>query len=254
MIKPLVSVIMNCYNSEAYLSEAIESVLNQTYKNFELIFWDNKSTDNSAKIFKSYDDKRLKYFCANEFTSLYKARNLAISMSKGDLISFLDCDDIWVKNKLSYQLKLFNKGYKIIYGPYQVIDKDGKKLSEPNINLYSGYITNRLLSKNLISIGSIMIVSDIFKKEKFDDNLNLIGDFELWFRLSKKYKFIFTDEIIEFSREHPENTSKILNDKWIIEYKYFIKKHFSFKNILNYPYFLKYIFRYFFKYLTRGFN
>ena len=98
-----------------------------------------------------------------------------------------------------------------------------------------------------------MIVSDIFKKEKFDYNLNLIGDFELWFRLSKKYKFIFTEEIIEFSREHPENTSKILNDKWIVEYKYFIKKHFSFKNLLNYPYFLKYILRYFFKYLTRGF-
>ena len=62
--QPLVSVIMNCYNGEEYLSHAINSVLNQTYKNWEIIFWDNQSTDKSAEIFKAYNDKRLKYYSA----------------------------------------------------------------------------------------------------------------------------------------------------------------------------------------------
>ena len=69
---------MNCYYGEAYLYESIKSVLSQTYENWEIIFWDNKSEDKSAEIFKSYDDKRFKYFYADAHTSLYKARNLAI--------------------------------------------------------------------------------------------------------------------------------------------------------------------------------
>ena len=77
---------MNCYNGEAYLYESIKSVLSQTYKNWEIIFWDNKSEDKSAEIFKSYNDKRFKYFYAHEHTPLYKARNLAIEKSKGELI------------------------------------------------------------------------------------------------------------------------------------------------------------------------
>ena len=63
--EPLVSIIINCFNGEKYLRNAIDSVIEQTYKNWEIIFWDNQSTDKSAEIFKSYKDKRFKYFCAN---------------------------------------------------------------------------------------------------------------------------------------------------------------------------------------------
>jgi len=76
--EPLVSVVMNCYNGEKYLREAIESVLTQTCQNWEIIFWDNQSTDRSAEIFKSYADPRLKYFYAPKHTWLYEARNYAI--------------------------------------------------------------------------------------------------------------------------------------------------------------------------------
>ena len=107
--QPLVSIIMNCHNGEAYLCESIKSVLSQTYKNWELIFWDNRSEDKSAEIFKSHKDKRFKYFYANERTTLYKARNLAIEKSKGNFISFLDTDDLWSKNKLELQMPYFNK-------------------------------------------------------------------------------------------------------------------------------------------------
>ena len=102
--QPLVSVVMNCYNGEAYLYESIKSILSQTYENWELIFWDNQSTDSSAEIFKSYRDKRFRYFYANGHTPLYKARNLAIEKSKGDFIAFLDTDDLWSKEKLKLQM------------------------------------------------------------------------------------------------------------------------------------------------------
>jgi glycosyltransferase involved in cell wall biosynthesis len=107
---PLVSVIVNCYNGETYLAEAVKSILEQTYKNFEVIFWDNQSKDKSAIIYKSFKDKRLKYYYAQKHTPLYDARNLAIKKSKGKFIAFLDTDDLWTKNKLYLQvLKLKNK-------------------------------------------------------------------------------------------------------------------------------------------------
>ena len=98
--QPLVSIIMNCYNGETYLRESINSVLEQTYENWELIFWDNRSEDQSAEIFKSYKDQRLKYYYAPKHTTLYAARNEAIKNISGEFIAFLDTDDFWVKDKL----------------------------------------------------------------------------------------------------------------------------------------------------------
>ena len=91
--KPLVSVIMNCRNGERYLKQSIASIKNQSYKNWELIFFDNDSSDKSKKIFKKFKDKRLKYFFSNKVLKLYEARNLAISKAKGYYISFCDTDD-----------------------------------------------------------------------------------------------------------------------------------------------------------------
>ena len=105
---PLVSIIINCYNGEKFLQECIKSILSQNYKNWEIIFWDNQSKDKSAEIFKSYNDERFKYFYAEKHTSLYKARNLAIRKANGELIAFIDVDDIWEKNKLELQVPLFN--------------------------------------------------------------------------------------------------------------------------------------------------
>ena len=92
---------MNCYNGEKYLADSLKSVIKQKHKNWELIFWDNCSTDNSKKIFKSFKDKRFKYFLSNSHTTLYKARNLACKKAKGEFVAFIDCDDMWYQNFLS---------------------------------------------------------------------------------------------------------------------------------------------------------
>ena len=89
--------------------KVLKAYLSQTYGNWELIFWDNKSDRLKVqKFLKVIKIKRFEYFYANEHTSLYKARNLAIEKSKGDFISFLDVDDLWDKNKLELQMTYFN--------------------------------------------------------------------------------------------------------------------------------------------------
>ena len=107
--EPLVSVIMNCFNGEEYLREAVNSVIKQNYENWEIIFWDNQSTDKSAEIFKSYKDKRLKYYYASSHSGILdEARNYALKKANGDFIAFLDVDDWWLPNKLEKQIPLFD--------------------------------------------------------------------------------------------------------------------------------------------------
>ena len=114
--KPLVSVIVNCFNGEKYLKEALTSVLNQSYENWEIIFWDNRSTDNSKNILNYFKDRRIKYFFDEKHTTLYQARNLAIKKSNGELLAFIDADDIWEKNKLELQVPIFqNSKISLVY-------------------------------------------------------------------------------------------------------------------------------------------
>ena len=104
--KALVSIIINCHNGEKYLQQTLRSILNQDYENWEVIFFDNSSNDGSKNIFKSFDDKRFKYFYNKKKINLYDARNKAIYKAKGDFISFLDTDDIWKRNFLKKHLKI----------------------------------------------------------------------------------------------------------------------------------------------------
>ena len=93
MPSPSVSVIMNCYNGAKYLQESLRSVINQTYQNWELIFWDNISSDDSKKIFSNFNENRFKYFLNDKHSILYHARNQAIKKANGEFIAFLDTDE-----------------------------------------------------------------------------------------------------------------------------------------------------------------
>ena len=95
---PAVSVIMNCLNAEPYLREAIDSVVAQTYPDWEIIFWDNASRDASGAIAKSYGE-RVRYFRGETTVPLGEARNLAIAEAKGRYLAILDCDDVWLPEK-----------------------------------------------------------------------------------------------------------------------------------------------------------
>lgn len=212
MNNPLISIIMNCYNGEQYLGQAIESVINQTYKNWELIFWDNLSEDNSIKIFKKYKDNRLKLFSANKHTLLYEARNLAFKKTSGDFIAFLDTDDFWLSDKLERQIPLFqDKDVGLVYGNYWSYKKDSlikkKLISKKKLPL--GHITPQLLKDNKVGLVTIMLRKSFLNKMNniFDVKYNLLADFKFVIDFSLKHKFGCVQEPVAVYRNHSEQMS-----------------------------------------------
>ena len=225
---PLVSVIIYCYYGEIYLAEAIKSLLLQTYKNFEVIFWDNKSQDNSAYIYKSFIDKRLKYYYAKKHTSLYQARNLALKKSRGKFIAFLDTDDIWLKDKLSTQIrKIKNKKNSLVYSNYYILNQVTglKKIAYKN-KLPEGIIYKNLLKNYFLGIGTVLIKKDIFLKRKdfFNTKFNIIGDFDFFTRISKNDYFVCIQRPLSIYRIHKESFSNKNYQMHINELKFWIKK------------------------------
>ena len=139
MKKLKVSVIVNFYNGEKYLYQSLKSIIEQNYKNLEIILWDNCSTDKSVDIVKLFSDNRIKYFLNKKKVSLYKARNDAVKASSGQLIAFLDSDDIWKNDKLETQITFMEKK-KLMFShtSYIIIDRYNKikKLNKSLRNLY----------------------------------------------------------------------------------------------------------------------
>ena len=224
---PLVSVIMNCYNGEAYIAEAVKSILDQTYKNFEVIFWDNQSRDKSAIIYKSFKDKRLKYFYAKKHTSLYEARNLAIKKSKGKFISFLDTDDLWTENKLYLQVKkLENKNIGLVYSNYFFLNQiTGRKKIAYKKQLPEGIIFQQLLKDYCIGIGTVLMRKSIFLRNKkfFNKKFSIIGDFDLFTRISKNIFFASIQIPLLIYRIHNRSFSNNNYHMYVKELKFFLK-------------------------------
>jgi glycosyltransferase involved in cell wall biosynthesis len=230
-VEPLVSVIMNCYNGEKFLREAIDSVFAQSYKNWEIIFWDNQSTDKSAEIFKSYKDARLKYFYAPTFTKLYEARNYPVAKASGAFIAFLDVDDLWKPDKLKLQIPLFgDKEVGFSCGKYILLDERGRKKSESEISrhadLPSGMVTNELLEDYFVHMSSLVVRRESLKKLGYftDGRFSIIGDFDLAVRLSQICKLASIQTPITYYRWHGKNLGYVTNflfcdefDLWFTE-------------------------------------
>ena len=225
--KPLVSVIMNCHNGEKYLNQSIKSVLDQTYKNWEVIFFDNNSKDKSSVLLKKYKDKRIKYYKSTKFYNLYKARNLAIKKSKGELISFLDVDDWWFKNKLNKQVNIFLKDQKIdvIYSNlFLYYQNKKKKIIYLKKKPDNGKITQNLIDKFEMPILTTVLKKNLFKKIKFDDRYTIIGDLDFFIRLSTIANIKGIQEPLAYYRIHDFNlTTKKINlnikelESWVKE-------------------------------------
>ena len=155
-----VSVIINCFNGEEYLKYSLESILNQSYNNWELIFFDNNSRDNSYKIFKSFKDKRFKYYKSSKKILLSEARNIAVSKCSGEWIGFCDCDDVWHKKKLELQIEkvkfCLDSKIALVYGKTSIIIENNykKKINwrnlKNNLELPSDDLFYKLIHKNFI--------------------------------------------------------------------------------------------------------
>jgi glycosyltransferase involved in cell wall biosynthesis len=219
---------MNCHNGERFLQESLKSVLNQNYKNWELIFFDNSSTDKSRKIFNSFNDSRFKYFYNQNKINLYDARNKAIIKTKGDFVAFIDVDDWWEINNLSSRKDFFiDPKFSFSYSNcYYFFEKNKKKKLFSNNKLPSGYIFNNLSENYQVNLSSIIIrKSFLFDLPYiFNKNYNVIGDFDLILRLSEKYLVHSINEPLVNIRYHDENFSRLNRDLFYKEYKNWYKK------------------------------
>lgn len=187
--KVMVSVIMNCYNSDRFLKEAIDSIYSQEYDNWEIIFWDNCSSDNSAAVAKSYDS-RLKYYLADKHTALGAARNLAVSKAKGKYIAFLDCDDVYLPNKLALQVYQMEKyGYALSYGSAIIIGESGAEIRREVVRSRSGNVFGRLLTRYEINIQTAVIRRNILVDEQlnFDESMSYCPDYKLFMEIALRH-------------------------------------------------------------------
>ena len=218
---------MNCYNGEKYIREAVDSVINQTYENWELIFWDNQSSDSSAKLFLEYDDCRLKYFYAQKHTELGDARVEAMSKAKGSWVGILDVDDIWCKEKLEYQVDIINKSLNdgvelgLVYGKVLEINERGVEVGEvSHINYKNKRVPNGMIFKELLLKGNfIMSPSILFSMNAFKQ----IGGFPIGYlnasdyyiscAISSIYRVGVVNKYVAKYREHQNNLT--LNQKVI---------------------------------------
>ena len=143
--EPLVSVLLNCYNAQKTISKAINSVLSQTYKNIELIVWDDASKDKTLEIVKSFKDKRVKLF-ENKFNiGLGKSRLKAIKKLNGDLIAIIDADDFYENEKIKKQVSVFQKNPQVsICATWsKILDENFKKLY-----FFESNATSEIIKKN----------------------------------------------------------------------------------------------------------
>lgn len=209
--QPLVSVLMNCFNGEKYLREAIDSVIAQTYTNWELIFWDNQSTDFSASIVKSYSDARIKYSYAPTHTLLYEARNYALRNTNGELIAFLDVDDWWLPEKLERQVPLFLDPEVGFACANFWIDNQVKGMRRLAFNkpFISGRVLDSLLLNYTIGLLTLIVRKSALPSvmSPFDSRYHIIGDFDLVIRLSASWKLSCVHGPLATYRIHGDNES-----------------------------------------------
>jgi glycosyltransferase involved in cell wall biosynthesis len=240
---PEVSVIIPTYNRSDLLSRAIRSVLNQTYRNFELIIVDDGSTDNTKQIVGEYQkkDKRIIYIWEKNSGGPAKPKNTGIQNSKGKYIAFLDDDDEWLSKKLEKQIKLFkisDKNLGFIGCNAIIINELDKKICDCHkvMNKKNKRAFNSLLEDNIIhSASSIIVKKKVLNNVGFfDENFKYADDWDLWLRISKFYAFSSIPDNLYKYRVHGKNTMKSINLKEDIKvWENFYNKHK--KEYLKYP-------------------
>jgi glycosyltransferase involved in cell wall biosynthesis len=237
---PLVSIIMPVYNGERFLAEAIDSILNQSFTDFELIIINDGSKDNSDKIILSYNDSRIIYFKSEENSGLVSKLNYGISKANGKYIARMDCDDIAEPGRLKIQLEYFenNRGVKMVCSPVIGISAGGKLRDHwpaDISNKTTRQIFNTLPHENCISHPTILIETEILRKYKYSAAQKDSEDWDLWLRLARdKVPVIKTDEVLLKYRIHDDSVTRTHNYKKSAQVKAaLVKLRFVYSSVLS---------------------
>lgn len=185
--EPLISVIIPLYNSERYIKETLESVINQTYRNIEVIIIDDNSNDSGLDIVKNYckNDNRIRYYSNEKNSGVSFSRNRGVNLSWGEWIAFIDSDDKWEKNKIEEQVKLASekKGEFIFTGSSFIDESDKKYPGIYSVPESIGY--NELLKSNYISCSSVLIKKKYLLKYPFGRD-DIHEDYSCWLKVLRE--------------------------------------------------------------------
>ena len=232
---PLVSVVVPCYNHEKYVKETIESIINQTYKNIELIVIDDGSKDNSVQVIQEMADKHGFTFVHRPNKGLSATLNEGIRLSKGKYFSAIASDDILMLEKIEKQVTFMeaNPEYGMCYGKIVYFEDTIEKTSEyPNSNK-EGWVFDDLLNYGcFIPAPSTFIKKEVFKSVGGYDESLWIEDWDMWLRISKKYKIGFINEYFAFYRRHDSNISSQVIKMYEAE-KQILEKYKDYENFDN---------------------
>ncbi len=210
-----VSILMNGYNAQKYLKEAIDSVYAQTFKDWEIIFIDNCSIDDTQNIVNNYDEK-IKYYKTDFNIPLGAARNFGLQYCKAEYIAFLDTDDIWFENKLDVQIKAMDENleFQLCYGGVIYIDENSQEIGQMIPETISGDVFAQQLKRYEINMQSVMLRNSVHIK--FNEQLRHSPDFDLFMNLASKSKvYVIKDFIVKYRKLPNSLTSKNIDVWWI---------------------------------------
>ena len=230
---PKVTIVLPSFNRGNLLKKSIESILNQTYTNFELIVVDDGSTDNTESVVDKIKkkDKRVIYLKHMKNMGASAARNSGIRIAKGEFIAFQDSDDIWKPNKLEKQMEIFEKTSEktaVVYtGFLKILNTKKIYFPPPYIRGKEGYIYNSLLKENFITTQTILIRRNVFKEIGiFDEQLPRLQDWDLFLRISKSFEFKFINEPLVIVKVTKDSISSN-KENLIKAYQIILKKNIS---------------------------
>jgi hypothetical protein len=206
---PPVSIILNIRNGAAFLREALDSVIGQTFADWELIAWDDRSSDDSASIVAEYADPRIRYFLSAEETPLGKARDLAMRQARGEWLAFIDQDDIWLPRKLEKQMALAAAGVGIIYGRAMLFDSRRGNLRDYDYThefqpLPEGDIFAQLFRDAcFIAMSSAMLRrSAVEELGAIPERIQVVPDYYLYVAIARRYRARAVQEVVCRYRIH----------------------------------------------------
>ena len=235
----LISVIMPFYKKKPYFYQSLESVINQSYVNFEIIIvYDDANSDDLTYIKSLVSNKKnISIIVNNENLGVAKSRNKGINYSKGKYIAFLDCDDVWLVDKLKLQYDFMKvNNYRITHTNYKIIDNKNKIIGK---NVSKEYLTyDQLINSCDIGLSTVMSKKEVFDISRFKE-INTKEDYALWLELSRKGEnFICLNKSLTLWRRTPKSLSSSFTDKFINAFKvyyYFEKKNLlmSFLLVIN---------------------
>lgn len=212
-LDPAVSVVLPTYNRARLIHRAIQSVLNQTYTNLELLVIDDASSDNTEEIVRSFRDSRIRLVRHNENKGGAASRNTGIRMARGKYIAFQDSDDEWMPSKLAIQVDAMEKAAPnvgVVYTAFWRAEKGSKNfIHYRRVTNRSGNIHTDLLRRNFVTTPSILARRDsLFKSGLFDEQLPRLQDWDLVIRLSRDCEFIYIEEPLVISYMSPDSISR----------------------------------------------